>query len=38
MYKYKFSKESLKVLGKLNVKTSNSVKRKIKNIGDWFGN
>jgi mRNA interferase RelE/StbE len=38
MFKYRFSKESLKVLEKLNIKTSNLVKRKIKNIGDWLDN
>jgi mRNA interferase RelE/StbE len=38
MWKYEFSKESIKVLENLDTKTANSVKKKIKNIGRWLDN
>jgi mRNA-degrading endonuclease RelE of RelBE toxin-antitoxin system len=36
MWKYEFSKESIKVLENLDTKTANLVKEKIKNIGRWL--
>lgn len=38
MWKYEFSKESIKVLENLDTKTANLLKKKIKNIGRWLDN
>ncbi|MDR4498961.1 MAG: type II toxin-antitoxin system RelE/ParE family toxin [Candidatus Scalindua sp.] len=38
MWRYEFSKESIKALEKLDLKTANLVKSKIKNLGSWLGN
>jgi len=38
MWKYEFSRESIKVLENLDTKTANSLKKKIKNIGMWLDN
>ncbi|MFH1335998.1 MAG: type II toxin-antitoxin system RelE/ParE family toxin [Candidatus Zixiibacteriota bacterium] len=36
MWKYEFSRESIKVLENLDTKTANLVKKKIKNLGMWL--
>jgi mRNA-degrading endonuclease RelE of RelBE toxin-antitoxin system len=36
VWQYEFSKEAEKSLNKLTPKIRNLIKKRIKNIGDWF--
>ena len=38
MWKYYFSKESIKILKRIGEKSSKLIKQKIRNIGDWLDN